>query len=250
MDTSAPKAPDEDVLDVIAKPAEDDMFHRFIPELDFFSSIVPHDAPSRLIAAGIEMTAGQASQFLTGLAMMGANPELQFSQSHLENWKEIQKLSARLLPHIKKEATSNRHGEVHWWNNIDPNDEEPEPLETINLSELILSLAVLEKSAAEHINTHNYGKESPSGPGSNRADRIRFFYWHALLAFWKENLGRPVQTSINPTGEPVGPLVRFFQAMTAGESVSGAAVRNWILRQKDDPPDFVVGLFLPWAPDP
>lgn len=209
------------------------------------TSDIPGDVASRLSAAGITLTGMDAIILMTGMRMFENLPEMHATGSRIDAEERIATLAEELGRLVGKAQSDS--GFRYVWGEIDPADEEPEPDRTVEVSEFLKQLEIIRTSAQQTASWLRAGRSSPRLPGSNRADRTRYFYWLLLLAFWSRHLGREIKTSNGWDRDPYGPLVSFVRAFSAGglgeEDLSGDTIRQWIRRNQHRVDDVVE--FLP-----
>jgi len=144
-----------------------------------------------------------------------------------------QQLRAELSPELESDENAVRE---YWGDEVDQDD--PEPSEYLYLGDFIRSLDLLTKCSFEHMVWLASAKTMDVEPQSNRANRMRYFYWLLLLGFWKYALKHDLGTSSTDENEGSGPLVRFIQIMSKGgglefNELSGTAIRQWVRRNKN-----------------
>lgn len=220
---------EESILDA---PAHDGLLKSQSVMLDYFGRFIPDDAEARLRAAGIGLTGMDCVMLVTGMRVFEGYPEMHATGDRIETEERIAALADELGKLVEKAHTD--YGWRHVWGEVDPDDEQPEPDGSVEVSEFLEQLDMIRQSAQQAVYWLHVGRQSPRLPQSNRADRTRYFYWLLLLAFWTRRLGREIKTSNGSDRDPYGPLVYFIQAFSAGgmneRELSGDTVRQWIRR--------------------
>lgn len=203
-------------------------------EMNQFGRFISDDVLFDLRDMGIVLSRYDNIALQSALKTFHQGPSVHYTPEAVAKEQRIQslvkQLKAELGPELERDEEATRE---FWGDDIDPED--PEPSEYLYLGEFLDSLDLLERCSEEHSRWLETAKTLDVEPKSNRADRIRYFYWLILLAFWKFRLKREIKTSSNGENEGSGPLVRFIQVMSKGggsefNESNGSAVRQWILR--------------------
>lgn len=205
-------------------------------EMEHFSRFVPKDLLTELENIGIVLSRWDNIALQSALKTFHQGPSVHYSPEAVAKEERILSLVRQLKDELEPEVTSEDAVREFWGDNVDPDD--PEPSEYLYLKDFLERLDLLQRSAFEHLAWLHSAKLMDVEPRSNRADRIRYFYWLILLGFWKYHLKRDFGTSSNGDNEGTGPLVRFIQVMSkAGglefNELNGTAVRQWIRRNAD-----------------
>ncbi|PRD41377.1 hypothetical protein C5748_22080 [Phyllobacterium phragmitis] len=228
--------------DLFLAPAEDRQLDaHFGHGVEHFESFPSPTAMSQLAEAGILVRTWDLMQLGVAMHTFHGSPSLHFNKESIERERRIAELTADLSNLLS-------HGEIEedgwrtFWGNADWSDfeetlEAPEPEGTINVPDLREDLVILENSAKERLEWLQSAKQSIIEPQSNRADRIRYFYWLILIAFWRYQLRREIGTCTSPDRDAYGPLVKFIQVMSARgmsqEETKGTTIRAFIRRSAD-----------------
>lgn len=205
-------------------------------EMEHFSRFVPKDLLSELEKIGIVLSRWDNIALQTALKTFHQGPSVHYSPEAVAKEERILTLVKQLKDELEPEVTSEYAAREFWGEDVDPDD--PEPSEYLYLKDFLDSLDLLHRSAFEHLVWLESAKLMDIEPRSNRADRVRYFYWLILLGFWKYHLKREIRTSSNGENKGTGPLVKFIQIMSkAGglefSELNGTAVRQWIKRNAD-----------------
>lgn len=162
------------------------------------------DASQQLAAMGVS-----PGQLATLVAMLqGVAYDLKSTLQREKAERQISKQSSELLDLLKQVEHNNG-----WRHVFD--DEFREPIESVEVEPLLEALETLVKSSLQEANRLTDLRQYSLAPKAGRSPRIRFFYWIALMVFWKFLLGRELSVSVTD-GTPDGPLIRFMEMMSAG----------------------------------
>lgn len=236
--TKHPDDPDFDVeRDLFLAPATDDLLEVHLSHnLEFFEGFPSPTAMSQLAAAGILVRTWDLMCLVIAMRTFHSFPSLHFSKEALDREHRIAELSAELVELLSHGAGED-DGWRHFWGNADWSEEQPEPEATINVPDLRDELEILSNSAKERLEWLHSAKHSDIEPQSNRADRVRYFYWLMLIAFWRYQLRREIGTCTAPDRDAYGPLVKLIQVMSARgmseEETKGTTIRAFIRRVAD-----------------
>jgi hypothetical protein len=218
------------MLDYFNLPVRDDVAEgTFGAMLQKFGGFPAPDAMSRLHGLGITVSQHNLVMLSAALASFQAFPSVHYSQAAVKREERI----AYLARELRECLVDEEHEWRYFWGDVDQEEEQPEPEDTIEVASMLSDLQALKNGAEERAEWLRSAKTSPFEPGSNRAPRVRFFYWLLLLGFWKYRLGREIGTSSND-GAVYGPLVSFIKIMSERgvpeEELSGDAIRAFIRR--------------------
>lgn len=231
--------------DFFSQPATDFQFSvqiRFA--FDRFKFLPPTTAMSELAEAGVLVRHYDVIRLGAAIGTFHAFPSLHFGKEAIRRERRIAELSAELIDILSPEVRG-RDGEDGWrlywgsadWSQFDETLEPPEPDEQLNVADFCKDLETLAKTAGEQREWLASAKDSEFEPQSNRAERVRYFYWLLLIAFWKFQLQRDVTTCTAPDRQAYGPLVKFIQVMSAGgmsrAETGGDMIRAFIRRFED-----------------
>ncbi len=241
--TKHPDDPDFDVeRDLFLAPATDDQMEGHLEfGLKYFEDLPSLSAMSQLAAAGILIRAWDLMSLVVAMRTFHSYPSLHFSKEAMEREQRIAELSAELNRLLEGDSDE-EDGWRHFWGNADWSDfeetlEQPEPEGTINVPDLCEELETLHNSAKERLDWLHSAKNADIEPQSNRADRIRYFYWLMLIAFWRYQLQREIGTCTAPERDAYGPLVKLIQVMSARgmseDETKGDTIRAFIRRHAD-----------------
>ena len=214
------------------RPATDAVIEGQACLLNVFAKFVPDDAATRLAGAGIFLTVGDVVVLFAGIALFEGADIADATPAALARERRIAELAGELADALQEAGDG--AGWRHVWGEPDPLDEEPDPVQSVEIAGFLDDLDAVARSAAERVATIGNGLESALQPNGNRTDRVRFHFWRLLTAFWAGRLGRQIATSVADERGPGGPLIAFIQAFSAGgmkaEELSGEAVRQWVRR--------------------
>jgi hypothetical protein len=158
------------------------------------------------------------------------SPDFQFSKEAVKREQRIAGL-ARDLANLLSETPGDGD-----WRVVHDLDEPTGVSGAVDVTEFVETLATLEATARQRVEQFGYAVEAGVRPGSGRAPTSRYFYWLALLAFWRHGMGREIATSTDALGKATGPLVAYMEIMSAGmeDRASTGAMQKFVQRHKRD----------------
>jgi hypothetical protein len=214
-------------------PIRDDVFHRvFSSKCGAFRDYPAVNAISRLHELGITIPTSVTLDLTTALAIFLSRPNIHYTPTKAKRIERLAALAMELSDLLREE----KEEWLIYWGDVAVDDDEPEPQSQIEVSEMISALEILQLSSQERAEWLSSAKGTEIEPGSNRAPRVRYFYWLMLLGFWKFALGRQIATSTSDTSV-YGPLVTFIGIMSergaSQEDLSGDAIRAFIRRVEE-----------------
>lgn len=240
--TRHPNDPDFDVTqDLFLAPATDSMVEGYGFHEGYFKDFPSPTAMSQLADAGILVRGWDMMRLGVAAQTFHSLPSLHYNREAVEREQRIVELAAE-LNQILSFGAGEQDGWRYFWGNADWSDfdetlEQPEPEGTIDILEFREDLDTLGNSARERLHWLQSAKDADIEPGSNRAERTRYFYWLMLIAFWRYQLQRDIGTCTAPDRDAYGPLVKFIQVMSArGMSdveTKGTTIRAFIRRSAD-----------------
>lgn len=222
--------------DMFLAPATDVSLESFFAlGMEHFAKFPSPTAMSQLAAAGILVRGWDLIALGSALSGFHAFPSLHLTPENIAREEKIAALSAQLRDLLKSDEKQEWR---YVWRNGDFSDEErPEPEDAVEVADLRANLMTLQRTAEERLEWLASAKNLEIDPGSNRADRIRYFYWLMLIAFWKYQLKREVGTCTAPDKDAYGPLIKLIQVMSArgmsSEETKGSTIRAFIRRNAD-----------------
>lgn len=207
--------------------------------LKHFSPFISQDVGKRLANAGIELEGVQVTLLISGLKSFEViHTELYVTKGMTVSEQRIIDLADELAMLIK-ESPLTHDGWRYTWGEASSDEETPDCQDCLEIAEFLKQLRIVRASAVEGVDALRAGLASNLLPGSNRANRLRYFYWLLLLAYWKNDLKREVKMSNSEARGPCGDLISFIQALSAGgvtagivteAELSGDAIRQFIRR--------------------
>lgn len=211
-------------------PAKDEVLHATFATLGrAFKDFPGEKAIARLHQLGVTVPASELIHLTSGLAVFNSHPNIHYTPAEAKRVEQLSSLAKQLSDLLREE----KEEWLSVWGDIADHDDEPEPEASVEVAALIENLEILQQSSQERAAWLVSAKGSEIEPGSNRAPRIRYFYWLMLLGFWKFVLGRPIATSTSDTAA-YGPLVAFIRIMSergvSQEDLTGDAIRAFIRR--------------------
>lgn len=187
------------------------------------------DAIRKLAAKGIDLKPIDA--LIDCLRNVDGSPDFQFSKEAMEREQKIEGLARDLA-----NALSETSGDGGWRVLHDPDEPATVP-DAIDVMEFIENLMTLQTTARQRVQQFRYAEAIGVRPGSGRAPTSRYFYWLALLAFWRHSMGRKIATSTDAmSGKATGPLVTFMEIMSEGmeDRATTTAMQKFVRRHKGD----------------
>lgn len=240
--TKHPDDPDFDVVeDIFLAPAQDVMVEGYGFHEGYFKDFPSPTAMSQLAEAGILVRGWDMMRLGSAVQTFHSLPSLHYKKEAVALEQRIAEVSSELID-LLSHGAGEQDGWRTFWGNADWSDfektlEQPEPEGTINIPDFLEELDILHNSARERLGWLHSAKNADIEPQSNRADRIRYFYWLMLIAFWQYQLERDVGTCTAPDRDAYGPLVKLIQVMSARgmseEETKGTTIRAFIRRFSD-----------------
>jgi hypothetical protein len=241
--TKHPDDPDYDVeRDFFLAQADDRLMESYLQfGTRHFDGFPSPTAMSQLAEAGILIRGWDLMCLGAAMRTFHAYPSLHLSKEALQREQRIAELSDELNELLATDAGEYDGWRYFWgdadWSDFEETLEQPEPDGTINIPDLREELTILTDSARERLDWLHSAKDADIEPQSNRAGRIRYFYWLMLMAFWRYQLQRQIGTCTAPDRDAYGPLVKFVQVMSArgmsDEETKGTTIRAFIRRSAD-----------------
>jgi hypothetical protein len=234
--------PDFDVEeDIFLAPARDNMVEGYGFHEGYFKDFPSLTAMSQLAEAGILVRGWDMMRLGTAVQTFHSFPSLHYKKEAVDLEHRIAEVSTELIDLLSHGAGEQDGWRTFWgnadWSDFDETLEQPEPEGTINVPDLREELKILLSSAKERLDWLHSAKNADIEPQSNRADRIRYFYWLMLIAFWRYQLQREIGTCTAPDRDAYGPLVKLIQVMSARgmteDETRGDTIRAFIRRHAD-----------------
>lgn len=203
-------------------------FHKFIPE----------GVVGLLREEGFPLTGKNITTLLTFLSMISrGRMEIHAKKAEIKREELISKRASEFSEILKDIWTDDGWRYVWGEEDYDPDDDKPEPEDSINVPELLERLDSLKRSADERAKGLKIARTTSFLPTGNRTIWERHFYWVALLWFWRDELKRDIGTSTKEGVDSYGPLVRFIRTLSSRgwteNELSGDAIRSWIRTNKN-----------------
>lgn len=220
---------------------KDEIWH-LAQTLRHFRPLIPPDVSKRLAEARIIIEGHQITALITGLGVFEATqPELYTTKEMAASEQRIADLAEELSALIAASPFT-QDGWRYVWGDVPADEEDPDPQDCVEVAGFLSQLKTIKDSAIESVDVINESLTSRLLPGSNRANRLRYFYWLLLLAYWKTILGRDFGLCNDEIRGPNGPLVSFMQALSAGglsagifteAELSGNAIQQFVRRNSN-----------------